>query len=74
MAIADLAQNVEVLVGRGDDSAGITDRLDDYAGDGVGIFVDDRILEHPRTEAIALVPTVEAVAVVGRRIDFDKTG
>ena len=74
MAVADLAQNVEVFVGWGDNPTRIADWLDDDAGDRVGIFVDYRIFEHLRTEAIALVPVVEAVAVVGWRIDFYKAG
>src|SRR5690349_6070010 len=74
MAVADAAQDAEVLGGRRNDSAGVADRLEDDAGDGLRAFVNDNVFDGLGGEAVGLVPRREPVAVVGRWEDLEEAG
>src|SRR5262249_11967451 len=64
MAVANAADDAEVLRRRGDDASGIADGFEQDAGDGVGVLVDDYVLDGAGGETVAFVPVREIRAVV----------
>ena len=64
VAVADLAHALEVAVLRRDAAAGVLERLEDHRGDGVGVLVEDLLLDLVgRPERIAIGRPPVAVRV-----------
>ena len=71
--IADLPNNSKIFLGRGDDTARMTDRFEDYPRNGFRVLVKDYVLESLSGEPVAFIPRQKPIPVIGWLKDLEKT-